>query len=332
MFGLAREIRDLWAVCGNVVGRPIPGGQLEIENLDDVIVALDHVLVSVRTLDHEVFEASDVNYRRVRDDTTNPKGQVVRALTGPRNNAVHHADVVDPNVSSAAGPRPDDATRYIITARWKTRAELPPRMFQVPGRGGQLHEVRSVTAAYDATCAGIPLIDTLLDAFAFFDALAPHLARRNDDGSLWGFPLTPYPLVTHYLRLAPDWSTEAGWNTRAHQRARSVPPAGPRTIEGHVRATDTDVLCGRTVHAHGATYFTESVDQVVSDVQMGADYRAELHGALTPLAVLAGALGTSAGSLDVLSLPDLSGDTRWLGWWQLCQTDANYYRRQRSPD
>lgn len=118
MLALATEIRDVWDACASVVGSPVPGGTLDLHDLDRVVVALDHALVTIRTLDLEVFDASDqAAYRAARDDPASRQGRTVRALTAPRNSAVHHADVIDPDVASAAGPVPGTEGRYLINPR-----------------------------------------------------------------------------------------------------------------------------------------------------------------------------------------------------------------------
>jgi hypothetical protein len=160
MFALMRAIRDFWEACAAVPGRVVPGGQLEIDSLDGVIVALDHALVTIRTLDLEVFSASDEsNYLLLRDGQSSREGTTVRALIAPRHNAVHHPDVIDPHIASAAGPVPGTQW-FVINPRWKLRSEVPSGMFRTqngkPNPGNE--------RAYDTAAAGIPILDTLLDA------------------------------------------------------------------------------------------------------------------------------------------------------------------------
>jgi hypothetical protein len=47
----------------------------------------------------------------------------------------------------------------------------------------------SYAVAYDAHGAGRSLYDPLMDAFDFFDSLAPTLARRDSSGQIAHFPL-----------------------------------------------------------------------------------------------------------------------------------------------
>jgi hypothetical protein len=328
MYGLMVEIRQFWRVCGEVRGHLAPGGQLDIEDLDDVIVALDHALVSIRTLDLEVFQRSDEQtYLTARDDATSRQGQTVRALTAPRNSAVHHADVVDPAIASAAGPMPETRDVFLINPRWKPRSELPERMFQ-DDKG----KPRATMAkAYDDACAGLPVLDTLLDAFAFFDTLAPQLARRQDDGRWEGFPLTPYPIAIRYRRLAPDWLTEAQWGRQHREQTQKIIPTGPRTIRGAIDAVDGLVLCGDTTTAWGTQAFTEPVEQVVRDVLAGARY--DFHagsGTVGRASSSGGALEVPSGQIEQSIITRLDNDVRpWRAWWEMCADDAEYYAQQR---
>ncbi len=330
MYGLAIEIREVWDACGRVRGDLMPDAGLVLENLDDVVVALDHALVTIRTLDLEVFEASNCcAYRAARNDPASRLGRTVQALTAPRNNAVHHADVVDPDVGSAAGPMPGAEHRYLINPRWKSRRDLPARMFE-DDKGRYRNPLAQ---AYDDTCAGVPILDTLFDAFAFFEGLAPQLARRQGDGSLEGFPLPPYDLALRYRRLAPGWPAEYDWHQRTRQATQAAPPDGSRTIRGRINAQADLVLCGDTAVSAGLTRaFTEPVQQVLQDVQLGAKYYVRSKNELLQCLVSGNVLATSNGPLTLASLPDLAGDARpWADWWALCQDDSEYYRRQRQP-
>lgn len=330
MLAFVTEIRYVWDACGAVVGGPGPGGTFDLRDVDGVVVALDQALVTIRTLDLEVFDASDPTaYRAARDDPASREGMTVRALTAPRNSAVHHADVIDPDVASAAGPVPGTADRYVINPQWKDRSELPDRMFEDQKRRHR----KALADAYDSACAGVPVLDTLLDAFTFFDRLAPALARRRPDGSLDGFPLPPYPLAFRYRRLAPDWPTEREWDQRARAAAQAALPGGSRTVKGTVGTPDGLVLCGGTAVGHGRTEsFTEDPEQVVRDVETGATYVVTLPDGPAACVVTGGALATAAGPVDLSSLPDLSGDSLpWADLWALCQDDAEHYRRQRDP-
>ncbi len=324
MYALTSEIRDVWDACGRVMGHPLAGGQLDLESLDEVAVALEHALVSIRTLDLEVFEASDkATYLATRDDLASRAGRTVRGLIAPRNNAVHHADVIDPDVTRAVGPMPGTVDRYLIHPRWKARADLPARMFQQ----------QAVAQAYDEACARVSILDTLLDAFAFFDGLDPSLARRRADGSLEGFPLPPYDIATGYRRLTPDQPSERDWQDGLRVEIQAALPAGSRTILGKVAVAGRLVLCGDTAAGPGRTHcFTESEDQVVRDVGFGATYDVALAEGNGRCSVFGGVLVSPAGPVATAALRDLAGDNRpWADWWHLCEDDAEYYLRQRRP-
>lgn len=201
---LVDEIRRFSHACRTIRGTLAPGSAVDIEHIDEVINAVDNALVAIRTLDLEVFEKSDPTaYRALR--STDPQGGVVRALTGPRNSAVHHPQVIDPDLDRVVGPI-DDV--FIIFPKWKHRSELPTETFQYATGPKKGQPIAAYIAAFDTFAAGRRVLDTLMDAFSFFDRCDPAIADRDDDGNLRGFLLPPLP-IGEYLRLGPDWPDHA---------------------------------------------------------------------------------------------------------------------------
>src|SRR5665647_1487607 len=185
MSGLAEEINGLWLCRSRAEGILVPGARLDItdESIQDLLNWLRRALTTIRSLDLEVYEESDrAAYRTARE--TDPRGVAVRGLTAPRNNAVHHPEVVDPGVDRAMGPLDDG--RFVIDPVWVMRTSRLDTMFT--DQKGRFND--SYAEAYDDRVAGRSLTDPLLDAFAFFHDLAPDLARRNDEGNLRQFPLS----------------------------------------------------------------------------------------------------------------------------------------------
>ena len=90
-------------------------------------------------------------------------------------------------------------------------------------------------------------MDTLLDAYKFFDMCDAALAEREANGQLAGFPLQPLPLVTRYRRLHPDWPSEADWDAKARRQVMAVAPTGyGREISGLLRDDVDVIVCGYT--------------------------------------------------------------------------------------
>lgn len=316
--------------CAHASGSVAPGPTLEMEHIDPVVNALDEALVAIRTLDLEVFNASDpAGYSTLRQGSAS--GTTVRGLTAPRNNAVHDSDVIDPDIARAIGPLEGD--RFIIFPRWKNRMSLPKQMFQhaMGKQKGQDHA--ALIASYDSAVAGRVVLDTLMDAFAFFDGCDPRLADRDSEGKLRGFPLAPLPVAGDYRRLHPDWPNHETVDRNIRQLASDEVPAGrEREITGRLNSPTGIVYCGYTdVRAGYRQAFTEPAAQVRRDIEMGFPYYATADGVRSEVTIDGAELRVRCETLDRLSLQDWTDrdDEPWRGWWDLCSSDGGYYRSQR---
>jgi hypothetical protein len=240
MAGLAEEIRGLWDSLSHVEAFPAEDGHLFLspDSMFDLLNWLRRALTTIRTLDLEIFQASDeTGYQTAR--AADPRGMAVRGLTGPRNNAVHHPEVVDPAVDRAMGPF--DEGLYFIVPEWVGRtAALDPMFTAQNGRFSN-----SYAQAYDDHIGHRSLLDPLMDAFDFFDSLAPGLARRDQNGDLAFFPLPPPPYASAdtFFRLTPSSPNEtrqrAMLDIQLRFRLDVDPPLGrERVITGAFR-TDT---------------------------------------------------------------------------------------------
>ncbi len=319
MRSLVTEIREVHWACQTVRGRVTSGSEVEFDHIDGVLIALDHALVSIRTLDKEVFQKSHPPaYEQLRST----RGQVVRGLTAPRDAAVHSAEVVDPDIPRAVGPISD---LFIVYPRWKERSAIAPDAFPRTASG--------VLAAYDAEVAGRYLQDTLFDALRFFDTCDRDLVARDAEGQIEGLPLPPLP-VPGYHRLHPDWPSHEEVEGAIRANARACPPGGTRRrVEGTVDAGDHGtVLCGYTeVGGGSALAFIEPIAQVVADIRMGYLYEISLGGATRPVEERGGALFVAGTSLEKVGLSEVSDLATWQTWATLAMSDAEYYRRQRIP-
>jgi hypothetical protein len=228
MRGLVDEINDVHEAGQRAEGRVMAGATVEIVDADDFLNALDQALVTIRTIDKEIFERSDAPaYEMLRRSD----GAVVRGLTAPRNAAVHFHDVIDPDVKRAVGPIDG---RFIIFPRWKTRNDIPADAFAKTAAG--------TLTAFDAAVGGRNVTDTLLDAVKFFDECDDSLLERSPDGQIKGLPLAPLP-IGGYHRLHPDWPTHEEAHDKIRAGAASAIPIGTeRLVKGVVRHAELGVL------------------------------------------------------------------------------------------
>jgi hypothetical protein len=98
---LILEIRELHFACLRISGQLTHDCGITLDDIDRILVAVDHALVTVRSLD-KIFEDSDKSaYLTERNSF---EGNVVRGLTGPRNASVHYEDLVEPDVPRVVGP------------------------------------------------------------------------------------------------------------------------------------------------------------------------------------------------------------------------------------
>lgn len=342
MAGLGEEIRGLWDTLSRVEAAPVPGGRLDLSthSMFEVLNWLRRALTTIRSLDHEVFLKSDeAAYETVR--SSDPRGLTVRGLTAPRNNAVHHPDVVDPGVDRAMGPFENG--RYLIFPVWVRRTARLDPMFTKPD--GKLSN--SYATAYDDHVAGRSLHDPLMDAFDFFDALAPGLARRDADGQLHCFPLAPPPIAEggRYFRLMPSSPNEAKQQALLDTQLRwqlemSAPGGIERIITGAFETDEGElVLTGfTTVNDLHSYLFYDRPAQVKLDMTGGYRYRLSVGGRSSseddgavevardltvrdgePLPI-AGLLAAGEDRVDISN-----------GHWALCKDDARFYQSFHQP-
>jgi hypothetical protein len=341
MAGLGEEIRGLWDTLSRIEAAPAPNGHLDLssDSVFDVLNWLRRALSSIRSLDLEVFQASDEQaYLAAR--AADAKGLTVLGLTAPRNNAVHHPEVVDPGVDRAMGPLADG--RYFIFPVWVERTSRLNPMFTTQRSFSQTY-----ADAYDDHIAGRSLLDPLLDAFDFFDALAPNLARRDAEGQLALFPLPPPPIAgAHlYFRLSPaslnETKQRAVLDIQLRFMLETSPPEGrERVITGAFRTDDGDlVLTGHTVVSD--TYRHDFLDlpaRVQSDIRRGFRYLLSLTASSEAsdreaVEVAADLTLRDGQPLPVDDLLAAGAEHAEIsnGRWELCQKDASYYRRFRRP-
>lgn len=321
MLALVEDINRCAEKCASCAGSLVAdGGTVEFSDFDPIVNEVDRALVAIRTLDYEVFEkACGQAYRERRE--SHREGGVVHAFTALRNVATHSAAVVDPDVHRAVGL--SEPGTFLIFPRWRDRSDLPTDAFvQQSGK-----DSKARIRAYDAAVAGRLLLDTLIDAFAFFDSCDDRLAARDNEGKLIGFPLPPLPVAFGYYRLGPEWPTheQAGANTI--QRATEAVPVGDRrTVVGTVH--DGRVICGWTeVDSIYRVGFTETAHQVTRDIERGFIYTTSAE---VPIVADGEFLRTATGVALTAAVPDVTySPESWESRWATVTRHRDLYVKQR---
>lgn len=342
MAGLEEEIRGLWDTQSRIEAIPVLEDRIDVtdQSLFQLHNWLRRALTTIRTLDHEIFFKSDEKaYTDLRQN--DPRGITVRGLTGPRNNAVHHPEIIDPGIDRAIGPFQDG---YLIFPVWVNRTQRMNSVFT--NDKGKF--MKSYATAYDDKVAGRALHDTLLDAFDFFDTLGPGLAHRDTGGQFRLFPLPPPPVAEshRFFRLMPDSPNESKQQAVLDVQLRwqlemSRPLGRERIIIGAFEAdTGEIVLFGFTIVSDTFVQaFYELPSQVRMDVSGGFGYSLAVGAQPSPIPptgaveVLRGLLQPDGSELPIDDLLGAGAADAEVaeGRWSLCKDDPRYYARFRRP-
>lgn len=338
---LRRRIFDYWYAT------------LEGEDAAHAEAALAAIVVNV--LDEAVFQAVHGEaYRTER--RLNPLGRVVMGLELIRNCEVH---------SSEAGSLKEHAMFSFpgvgmrAQYHWPALADLPAEYRK---RQTDEHRARGEARdAYDKWVADRPVIETLLDAVAFFGQLDSSLvadqpieltsplcsAPLAEDGQTALYKpvgLDRYALFLPDLacrnteRRAPHWPSADRWLADENQRIRKT---APKSIDREVVRVIRDST-GRTIAYTGLsglprdayrTAWTERASQVGRDVRFGCRHYVIHHGAeieLTADEQLR--VKAIVGTADVLSELDDGESEHDLRHLELMEHNPDLYRRSRLVD
>ncbi|GAA3838872.1 hypothetical protein GCM10022403_084050 [Streptomyces coacervatus] len=327
MHGLALYITHIWEATASTDTTLVRGVGLDVD-VERIALEIAPALSAVRTLDLEVIRASQSpaeggRYLALQD--TDPQGQVVLGLVLARNADTHLPATLDLHVDRVVEMNGE----WRVLPSWQPYDRLPAVVQASTGTRPANH------TAYRAAVGGHLVIETLLDAFAFFLRCDPALALRlPGTGELAYFPLLPY--ATHdYERRHPDQPNRSVIAAEVRRAAEDAPPSGTgREILYRLASDGTPVYCGYTVDFGLRSSFTEAGCQIVRDLQAGFPYTAvSADGSRHD--ITAGADGRPyADGVALESYPfaqpyrDPRPET-WLQWWQLTSEDAFLYRRQR---
>ncbi|MGW5610435.1 hypothetical protein ACWEWI_30950 [Streptomyces sp. NPDC003753] len=321
MLGLALYITHVWeATISTLATHPK-------EMSERVAVELASALAAIRTLDLEVIRkslhgADAQRYLALQDSDV--QGQVVRGLVLLRNADIHLPSALTVNVNCCFG----EGEVYQIVPTWSAYDALPAVVRTNPlNRPG-------VCVAYENAVGGHAVLETLLDAFAFFDRCDPTLARRNaTTGELAYFPLRG-PTLIDYARRHPDERNRTDVEKDVRRQAQATPPSGDgREVEFRI-SKGAAVYCGHTVHPRFRRLFIEEAAQIVRDVELGYSYILVSEGGTRrPLAVNAdGHLVADCRALEDLCLPMPPNHPNAMDWvmeWNAATVDAFEYYAQR---
>lgn len=340
MRSLQRQIGDAWLATTETDTTLCGEHGLEAE-AETVAISVTFAAVAIRVLDLEVFgeeyprgspnDMLSSAYEAHRE--SDQLGRAVSGLVVIRNAEVHLPAVIDPDINRVVRVPFKEGDRYRVSPVWKPHAELPEVVRDNTRTNRRHHD------AYRTHVQGRFVIETLLDALAFFLCCDPALARMTNEGELEHFPL-PEIAQHDYERRHPDWPSRSQVELDLRAELTRKPPSGvERTIlhrlvteGGHVEAYVGDTL----IEPERWAAFTESSDQVVRDLTMGYHYKvgeARLSVAADGTAMLGDTplhecLLPSAPAEGVHGGPDRS-EAAWKGWFRLASDDAFYYRRQR---
>jgi hypothetical protein len=335
MYGLARSITRVWEAAAST-GTTLRRGHGLVVDSDDIAPEIAPALAAVRTLDLEVIRnglpgADAQHYLDLQK--TDPQGQVVLGLVLVRNADIHLPAVLDVEVNRVVG----EGDGYRVMPSWQLHDNLPAvvrasKRTQSNRNGTNEHS----HTAYQNAVGGHLVIETLLDAFAFFLRCDPTLARREaGTDELAYFPLSPYT-VHDYERRHPDQPNRADVGAKVRQLSENAPPSSSgREISYHLTSNGTAVYCGHTVEPFGLrSAFTEAAPQIVRDVQAGYSYVAVAadgaHHVVT--ADTNGRLSADGTPLEDYPFPQPHRHPlpeTWLAWWRLTLEDPFWYRSQR---
>lgn len=326
MDGLALAITHVWEAAASTDTALVRGVGLNVDS-ERVALEVAPALSAVRTLDLEVIRRSQSpadGQRYVDLQSTDPQGQVVRGLVLVRNADTHLAATLDLHVDRVV----DTSGQWRVMPAWQPYGRLPATIRSSTGTARQVH------AAYRAAVGGHLVIETLLDAFAFFMRCDPTLARRRTDGELAYFPLPPY--TSHdYERRHPEQPNRSVIETKVRHAAVDTPPSGDcREILYRLTSDGVPVYCEYTVGSGIRSLFTEAGPQIARDLRAGYPY-VSVAADSTRHDVSVGADGRL--ETDGLALEDYPFalphrhplPETWLAWWRLTSEDAFLYRAQR---
>ncbi|GAA3679255.1 hypothetical protein GCM10022420_070890 [Streptomyces iranensis] len=327
MHGLALYISHVWEAAATTSTALCHLHGMDVDT-ERVALEIAPALAAIRTLDLEVIcnsqsPADQDRYRSLL--ASDPQGQVVRGLLLLRNADIHLPATVDVKTDRITG----GVNHVRVFPSWQPYDQLPGAIRTSTGTRPGAHN------AYRTAVGGHLVVDTLLDAFAFFHRCDPTLARYvPGTEELEYFPLKQY--ISHdYDRRHPDQPSRPQVEAEVRRRTQQTPPLGKGRVIVHSFSSDgATIYCGATVRSLIPMDFTEPEDQVARDIQAGYPYVAvTADGTHHVVSVDGGnrlfADGSLLAQLPLRSPRDHPHTEFCQERWQVAATDAFEYRAQR---
>jgi hypothetical protein len=266
-------------------------------------------------------------------------GRVVDGLVLIRNAELHLPAILDPDSDRVLSfYDPEMGQIFRVIPKWRPYAELPTEIQNNDKTSQRCHD------AYQAAVEGESVIETLLDALAWFLACDPSLGRRDASGELEHFPL-PELWQHDYERRHPEWPRRSEIEDELREVAATRTPEGRfRAIRHRLNDVDGATLayCGFARTNSGGSAFSEFPDQVKRDVRAGYAYYLEAENGTYLKADVNGAprvtLHEDVLVVDGRPLADVAlspfddedpGESTWRAWFDLVSHDAFKYVEQR---
>ena len=303
-----------------------------------VAISTAFAVTAVRVLDLEVLQAEHGEpYLDAKQ--ADRQGRVVDGLVLIRNAEVHLPVILDPDSDRVLTLNSADGGQlFRVIPNWKPYAALPAEVRNNTKTARRCHD------SYQAAVEGESVIETLLDALAWFLSCDPSLARRDAAGELVHFPLQE--LFQHdYERRHPEWERRSEVEAALRDFAATRVPGGDFRAIRH-RLVDQDGItrayCGFARTRGGGTSFTESPEQVARDVAAGYSYYVETKKvsyftadsdgaprvALDHDVLMAGSRNLSDVALCAFD-DEHPTESTWRSWFELVSHDAFKYAEQR---
>lgn len=327
MHGLALYISHVWEATATTSTALCRLHGMEVDT-ERVALEIAPALAAIRTLDLEVIcnSQTPVDQDRYRSLlASDPQGQVVRGLVLLRNADIHLPATVDVKADRVIG----GVEHVRVFPSWHPYEQLPDAIRT------NKKTTPNVRDAYRTAVGRHLVMDTLLDAFAFFRRCDPTLARCvPGTHDLEYFPLKQY--ISHdYDRRHPDQPSRPQVEAEVRRRSQQAPPFGKGRVIAHSFESDGAVIyCGSTLRSFIPTDFTETGDQVARDIQAGYPYVVVTADGTSHVVSMDGdnqllANGSPLAQLPLHTPQDHQQIEVCQERWQVAATDAFQYRDQR---
>lgn len=206
-------------------------------------------------------------YRQIFRDRIaagDPGAETIEAIRYVRNVGSHQLHPVRPNTTRVVG---NHRLGFRTSAVWQP---IPPAVHR------KTHPpTQALKPLYDKHMVGSSVLNTFLDASRFFAEVCPLVVHRDHDGEWTGFPLRSQAGVAERLHpMEPEMTCgDASSEGRSRRWLTSRKPGGKFRLLCGCVTVGQPYLVGLTFRDRWAySPFTETVEQVRKDIQLGYPY------------------------------------------------------------